>query len=173
MRPWISVDRWKGLQLLWIGALSVLPDIDFVPGFLTGNPNRFHHGITHSIAFCLAASGILALLPRAAKQGIGLPEGRVILAVLATHLVLDFFTRDQAPPIGMPIFWPVAGGGFASPIILFPDIVKASRSEVFIKSLFNVHNLRAVMVESAVLGPLTVLAFLGSRRRREAADRPS
>ena len=40
---------WKGALLAVI--LSNVPDLDYIPGYITGSPNIFHHGISHSIGF--------------------------------------------------------------------------------------------------------------------------
>ena len=45
---------WRDAALF--AALANLPDVDFIPGLLAGEPLRHHHGITHSLAFAAAAS---------------------------------------------------------------------------------------------------------------------
>ena len=39
--------------LFWCILLANLPDFDFIPGLLLSEPGKFHHGISHSILFCL------------------------------------------------------------------------------------------------------------------------
>jgi len=50
-------DARKGSSRLWwwllILTAAVAPDFDFLPGILIGDPNRFHHGPSHSITAAL------------------------------------------------------------------------------------------------------------------------
>ncbi len=40
-------------RLGWFIVLANLPDFDFIPGILIGDPGRFHHTYSHSIGFVL------------------------------------------------------------------------------------------------------------------------
>ena len=42
-------------------VVANLPDIDFLPGLIQGNPNKYHHHFTHSITFCMLVGTIFAL----------------------------------------------------------------------------------------------------------------
>ena len=54
-----SLYRWK-LILLYVFAAN-LPDLDILPGFLMGLPNRYHHGISHSLGFAILAGMVVIL----------------------------------------------------------------------------------------------------------------
>ncbi len=78
------------------------PDLDFVPGLLSGNINTFHQRPTHSLVAALAFGGMAALVTRwfrARRTQAGL-RGTVIYA---SHLLLDFFCQDSRPPYGQPL----------------------------------------------------------------------
>ena len=38
---------------------AILPDLDFIPGLLVGNANKYHRGFTHSLAGVMIAALIL------------------------------------------------------------------------------------------------------------------
>ncbi|MFQ5584838.1 MAG: hypothetical protein ACE5GL_10420, partial [Calditrichia bacterium] len=40
-----------------------------------------------------------------------------------SHLVLDYFSYDGRPPIGIPIFWPLSNEYFMFPNPIFPGIL--------------------------------------------------
>lgn len=55
-------------RVIWIGAFvfaANAADMDFLPGFLIGNPNLFHHGPTHAliaaVVFGLLAAAVARL----------------------------------------------------------------------------------------------------------------
>ena len=41
--------------------IANLADVDYIPGFFVGNPNHFHHGMTHSIGFAIFTGLIFGL----------------------------------------------------------------------------------------------------------------
>ena len=45
--------KWSFLSIVLVILVSNLPDFDFIPGILLGEPNRFHHGISHSFGFVI------------------------------------------------------------------------------------------------------------------------
>src|SRR6185436_20146358 len=86
---------------LWIAALvfaANAADLDFVAGFLVGDPNRFHHGPTHT----LIAPVVFALLTAAVALLGGLAQwrrfGLLMGLAYSTHLLLDFVTVGTREP---------------------------------------------------------------------------
>ena len=172
MKPWFSLDhprKWLSLPL--IGILSVLPDFDFIPGYLAGNPNLYHHGWTHSLAFCFIVAGIGTVLAKKIHPKNYFLPGRVILFIILTHILLDVFSNDQSPPYGMPIFWPASGRYMMAPVPIFMDVYKSSISGTFMLSLINLHNLKTMSSELAILGPVTLLVYLWNRRQAHPAGK--
>lgn len=53
--------RWWPVLALFA---AIAPDLDFLPGMLIGDPNRFHHGPTHSITAAGVFTIVLALIFR-------------------------------------------------------------------------------------------------------------
>jgi len=152
IRRWQGVPRWRHLVFYLLAANA--PDLDFLPGFLVGQPNLYHHGVSHSIGlallFALLVSFLLLFLE-------GTPIKRnfaIFFCLYSSHLILDWLTLDTALPYGLPFFWPLTYEYYISPFPLFPDVSRASSSGLsFIASLFSLHNLRTVAVEFLLFTP--------------------
>jgi hypothetical protein len=76
-----------------------------------------------------------------------------------SHIVLDFFTRDTRPAFGVPLFWPLSGRFFLSPIAVFADLWRNSRTQTFIPSLFSRHNALAAVRETVIIGPVALWSW--------------
>ncbi len=140
------------------------PDLDFVPGLLIGNPNRFHHGVSHSIGFALLFAIVAALILRWREREWRWRHFLVFLGLYASHLALDYLSTDLSPPYGLPMFWPANDAYFKSPVPVFPDIRRINSTGRFFQSLFSAHNLWAATVECLVLVPLILLAVAWEKR---------
>jgi inner membrane protein len=133
-----------------------VPDLDFVPGILLGDPGKYHHGSSHSllaaILFGLAAGLIahFARYPAAARLGV------VASLAYVTHLLLDAAAPLDDAGRGVPFFWPLSAHHFVSPVRLFMGIgLEPSRGSL-LASLLTPHNILAFGLEIAV-----VLAVVG------------
>lgn len=149
-----------GLALV---VLSCWPDIDYVPGLLAGALNKFHQGPSHSLLFALA--GVLLAYPFVRRPGL-LAHTRtrticILLLVALSHLLLDIFTQDFRPPIGIPLFWPLSDFPVHSPFSLFPAWAKGSLAEI----IQSPQNLRSIAIELLYALPLLLLPPLLFRRR--------
>jgi membrane-bound metal-dependent hydrolase YbcI (DUF457 family) len=159
---------------LWIGcaALAVAPDLDFVPGIISGQPALYHQTWTHSLALALLVGGLaaLALVPDRRR----LPYAWFLFsAAYASHLLLDLFGADGRPPIGLPLFWPASDATYLSPLTLLPGIRHAATAQTatgpWLASVFSATNLQAIGIELGVAAPLLLLAELRRRRRLDSA----
>lgn len=83
-------------------ALAVLPDLDVV-GFRFGHgyaSDWGHRGLSHSLAFALAVSGLIALVwARARSPGAFL----FLFASMVSHMLLDLLTDGGQ---GVMLLWP-------------------------------------------------------------------
>jgi len=159
-----SQDRQRKSLMLWSIAMAVLPDLDFVPGILAGTPAIYHQGISHSfgVAFLtsLALAGILDKTESFSRKF------ALLLLSYCSHLAIDFFGPDKRLPYGIPMFWPVSGRHFLSPVPLFwgahhTPSPTASPLQ-WVEGLFTLHNLGAIAFEILIFG---LVIWLGTRFR--------
>ncbi len=158
--------------LAFFAVLANLPDIDFLPGFLLGNPNQFHHGFVHSLGAAVVVGLIGALYFRRRHGGFW-PYFGLIAATYYSHLILDFFNQDMRAPYGVMLFWPLDSTHYMSPVALFASVHKSSDSSTFFQSLFTMHNFWVALRELVIMSPLAVGVYFYSKRRRSRAPQKS
>ena len=144
----------QGLMLL----AALAPDLDFLPGLLVGEPNRFHQTYSHSLG--------LALLTALALGGITkwriprlpfLRTGLYFFLLYGSHLALDYFTEDYRPPCGTPLFWPFSNDPYTASLPVFLPVKRNLRLPGFWS-----HTALVLFVEASLLLPL----WIASRMRR-------
>lgn len=144
---------------LIVGTLiGVAPDLDFVPGLLVGDPARFHHGPTHSLAFALGLAAVVWLIVSRDRWRWAIAAG----LAYASHLLLDAVTVDPGAPVGLQLLWPISDAYLASPFRPLPQVLHSSVSVV------NVHNLAVILLELVLFGGLLWLTL----RFRAGTTRP-
>jgi hypothetical protein len=143
---------------------SILPDFDFLPGILTGDPAAFHHGVSHSLAFAVLFGVLLFVLLRCCRQKT-IATRAALLGTLAYgfHVALDALSADQA----VPIIWPLSNVKFGIDLNVF-GVFHHDRLKQGIRSVVRWDNLPAVTRELAVLGIPVLLLFLWRERRVKA-----
>jgi membrane-bound metal-dependent hydrolase YbcI (DUF457 family) len=112
-----------------------------------------HRGPTHSVGAVVLTFVAIALLTRNAWWG------SAASAAWASHVALDWLGIDTTPPIGEMALWPLTRSYYESALHLFPAI-----SRRYWLADFWMFNLRAVVVELAILGPI-VWAVVAWRRK--------
>jgi membrane-bound metal-dependent hydrolase YbcI (DUF457 family) len=169
----LRLDVGGQLRILLWSALLIFaanaPDLDFVPGILIGEPDRFHHGPAHSLGGALVFSAVVWVIARRVR-----PEKAVAAALLLglgfmSHLFLDMCSMDTRAPNGVPLFWPLSSTYIMMPIPVFLDIQRDPRASNFFTSLLQPHNLTAALWELVVMG--LVLAVLRAAALVTAAIR--
>ena len=177
-----SLFTWR--RLLLAIFIANAPDLDFLPGLLIGEPNRFHHGPTHSLAMVVVVAGIAAgVAALGARRSMrGRIEARAVAgtalmvgALWLSHILLDAFTDDLLGPFGVPLLWP-----FSDRYVLFypwfPHVARYSGSSepvAFLLSLLNPHNAWAATVEILTLTPVLALSIWWRRRSRAGTQGPT
>ena len=150
-------------------------DFDFIPGFLIGDPDRYHHGVSHSIGFAILFAAVVGLqLFLRHIEGVR-KQSAIFFALYCSHILLDWLSIDNSFPYGVPFFWPFSDAYSMAPIAFLLDIRRHSSASrmAFVVSLFSSHNLRAVGIELLVLFPFTLLVIaLGGRRKGAAESSP-
>ncbi len=141
------------------------PDLDFVPGLLVGDINRFHQGASHSFA----AAAVFALITASLAPWFRVLRPRIIAAVFAayvSHLIVDLFCRDARLPYGIPLLWPFDAGHFASPLTVFSGIrhgVPGDSLAVALQEILSPANLAALGMELAVMLPILIAVIYWRR----------
>lgn len=137
-------DDLKGLALFAFAGL--LPDIDFITVPFAGFGG--HRGITHSIAFALAATAIIYLAVSYIRQK---KEARLwlfLFIAMAVHPLCDFFTYDYLVERGgVMLFYPFSRSYFESPVSIFMGIELR-----YLETIVSLHTLQAVLRETVLSG---------------------
>jgi inner membrane protein len=141
-----------------------LPDIDFGISYLVGR--NLHHHFTHGIGSAALVSGAVFVASRALSRPHAVRNALILGASYLSHLGLDLFSTDTAPPYGLQLLWPFSDEFYISPVLLFDDVWRGTLAK-----LFGMHNWLAVLREVAVVGPPAAIVLWWWRRRPEAARR--
>lgn len=145
--------KWPRVVIFVLAAN--IPDIDFLPGIMMGDLRRFHHGISHSIAFSLVFALLVGTFCHMTKM-IRFKKGFTLAFVLYfSHIVLDYFVLS--PGRGVPFFWPFSDKEFMVDVIIFPTFDYLSHGTV---TIFSLHNVHTMIIEALILIPLVVFAYL-------------
>ncbi len=147
---------------LWLVVFCVLvtnlPDLDFLPGWLAGEPNLFHRGGSHSIFVALVVGVVAGLVAKLTGKGKFIPVASAAFVLYGLHLVLDLFCVDNSTPRGFQMLWPLNDDYYIAPMTIFGDITRSPVAAEFFQSLFSAHNFRAVINEIVLfLPPLMLL----------------
>ena len=137
------------LQSVTLAALSVAPDLDLLW-------DR-HSRETHSIGAAL----IIASLAAWRRWPIGATRPRIFLAALLvwlTHPLMDSFSIDNAPPVGVMLWWPFSTGFVHSAHAFFDPISRSwGTTEMWTR------NFTAAMHEAAMILPILFVVWLVRR----------
>lgn len=158
----IGGSRGSGIDrrtLAWGTAGGLMPDLDFVPGLLVGDPARFHHGWSHSVG----AAAVVGLLVWWLASDGNVRIAAIVFLAYASHVALDWATADPSVPVGVPALWPLLDAYVISPVMILPRVIHSSASP------FNLHNLGVAAREVLLLGTPT-LGLLWFRHRQGQSD---
>ena len=139
------------VALLVLVVAANAPDLDLIPGLLTGDAARYHHGIAHSLGAAVLAGGAAAAAAAWWRLPGPIRWGLLVTGAVASHLVFDMLSTGKGVHNAMPVFWPLSDQGFVLPPSLFPDIEYDPAAANFFGSLLSWPNTLAVLVESAVI----------------------
>jgi membrane-bound metal-dependent hydrolase YbcI (DUF457 family) len=101
--------------VLIILFMSLLPDVDSVLGFITGDMGNYHNQASHSLFIGAAAALLFGLILRWWLKGKLLFWFGLLFASYAVHLFLDMLTIGR----GIKLLWPFSDERFLSPVLLF------------------------------------------------------
>ena len=157
--PWMS--DWKKLLFCLFAGIS--PDLDFIPGFMLGNKEMFHHRYSHTFtgAFLIAVClwGLFGLGRRTWKRS----DLFLFSMIVLIHPVMDVVCIDTSAPYGCPLLYPFKRDFWLSPFVFFQDIHRASLRDFLLGS----NNLLAFWIEFIFFLPqLIVLTFFQLHPKR-------
>jgi membrane-bound metal-dependent hydrolase YbcI (DUF457 family) len=152
----VPLDR--NLFVATVAAAS-LPDIDFGISYLLGR--NVHHHFTHGVGCAALFAAAALVVSRALARSRPGRDALILAVAYLSHLGLDLFSRDTAPPYGLQLLWPFTDAFYISPILLFDDVWRGTLAK-----LFGMHNWLAVSREILIVGPLTALVWVWWRRRQ-------
>jgi inner membrane protein len=136
-------------------ALAVLPDVDLLYP-------PIHRTVTHSIGAVLLVTIIAAGVTGWVTGRIDWRTAFICGLAYASHIFLDWLGVDPSPPFGIQALWPFSHQWLIAPWQIFPG---TERRE-FLSAAAILTNLKAMAVETVILGP--VVALLWWRRRTTA-----
>jgi membrane-bound metal-dependent hydrolase YbcI (DUF457 family) len=147
---WGVAPRRDRRVALLLAAAATAPDLDLLFGT--------HRAASHS----LGAAAIAGAVAWAAMRRDRWRWSAAVTLAWASHVLLDWLSNDTRPPIGIMALWPFTDAYYKASVEIFPAV-----SRRYWESRFWMYNLRALVVELAVLGPIT-MAVLWWWRRRDA-----
>jgi inner membrane protein len=115
--PGDTTRKWFMLpvHLLVFMGLSVLPDIDTLPGLIFGDMHGFHNNYTHSLISGLVIALVAAAVLSNLFKTTFLSWFPAALASYELHIIMDFFTSGR----GVKLFWPLYPERIIAPVKLF------------------------------------------------------
>lgn len=158
----------KLLSFLLVAFAANAPDLDFIPGILVGDFNRYHQQYSHSLLFTVGFALLVFLLffdRRVQRLQLGLVAG----ALYASHLLIDLITHDGAEPVGLPLLWPFSSHLFHSPYTLFGGILHGQAGDDFMTALQDIiawSNIKVIAIEIVVTLPCLLIAIAAANRRK-------
>jgi inner membrane protein len=148
-----SVARISPSLTLVCAALAVLPDVDLLYPSI-------HRTVTHSIGAAILVTIIAAGVTGWVTRRIDWRTAFICGLAYASHIFLDWLGVDSSPPFGIQALWPFSHQWFIAGRQIFPGTERRD----FLSAAAILTNLKAVAVETMILGP--VVALLGWGRRR-------
>jgi membrane-bound metal-dependent hydrolase YbcI (DUF457 family) len=128
-----------------LAAIAIAPDLDLLAGA--------HSAQSHSVGAAVLCGLIGAIVTRSLRWG------AAAALAYASHPLLDWLGTDGTPPIGVMALWPFSEGYFESEVHWFMGISRRYWLTGFVE-----HNMRAVLIEVATIGPLAALSWIAKRR---------
>jgi hypothetical protein len=160
-----STARSSWRWYVFCAVAANVPDLDFLPGFFTGDVNRFHQSASHSLVAALIFGAAAALAGRYFHRN-PVRIGLAGVGLYSSHLLLDLFIEDKRAPFGIPLLWPFVSEHFAAPWPIFHGVRHGVPGEdllTFVGHVFSSTNVGVVAFEMLILAPLLLLSWYMTR----------
>ena len=140
-RPHLTLPLLAGAAVI-----SISPDLDLLVGS--------HRTFSHSVGAVIVV--FVGCWVAFRKRPSSLEAAAVLAAAYASHMALDWLSKDTSYPSGLTALWPFTSTYYKSGLDLFGEISRRYwRPEEFI-----VGNMKAAAWECALLTPLLVAAWV-------------
>jgi len=151
-------DAWDWRKLFFLVFCGIAPDLDFIPGILTGDLYRYHHQFSHSFLGTVFMGCVLWVIYGFWRKVWQKKDLGLIVFTVMIHPVLDIFLADPVAPYGCPLFMPFSDQYYMSPWVFFE---RTSLHE----SVFESRNLKSFLIELCVFAPWAMVLSLKSPRK--------
>jgi membrane-bound metal-dependent hydrolase YbcI (DUF457 family) len=127
-------------------AIAVAPDLDILV--------HSHRTYTHSVGG-VAIVGLAAWMILRTRPA-GAAGAAALTAACASHLALDWTSKDTSLPSGLTALWPFTSRHYKSGLDLFGEISR----RYWLPEEFIIGNVKAAMWEFVLVGPFLFLAWV-------------
>lgn len=142
------------LSVIVVG-LSMLPDLDALPGIIAGDLARFHNQGMHSLPVGLVvACGAGGVAWLRCRQGV-VYWSVVVLVSYEMHIVLDYLTFGR----GVMLLWPLTSTRYIPPITPFHGLHWS-------KGVFDINHLLTIANELTFVALIGLIWLLLARLRQ-------
>jgi len=149
-----------------LAAIAIAPDLDLLV--------HSHRGESHSVGAAVLVGVVAwsAFAPTALPPSLKLRRtsrrdrlrwAAAVSLAWGSHVLLDWLSNDTRPPIGVMALWPFTRDYYKAGIEIFPPV-----SRRYWESRFWIYNLKAVVAELVILGPLAALSVASAFRRKSS-----
>jgi membrane-bound metal-dependent hydrolase YbcI (DUF457 family) len=132
---WGIVPRRDRAAAAILASAAIVPDLDLLVGD--------HRGISHSLGMAVAAGLVAVAITRRPRWGVA------VAVAWGSHVLLDWMSNDTWPPLGVMAFWPLTRDYYKASFEVFPPV-----SRKYWLAEFWVYNLKALVVELLIVGPI-------------------
>ncbi|MFT5497298.1 MAG: membrane-bound metal-dependent hydrolase YbcI (DUF457 family) [Kiritimatiellia bacterium] len=159
----VDAIRWcwdHKILLLFCLFAGNAPDVDYIPGFLQGRMNDYHHILSHSMGWGLLCSFGLWLGWKAFDHTVRFRQLVLVLALVFSHLLVDLMTQDGEAPYGILFFWPFNSDFVQAPFWVFG----MARKDDF-AMMFQWYNVMVMLKELLVVLPFFIGVMVWKLKR--------
>jgi len=151
-------------ELWWLILAANLADFDLIPSLLMGDHGLFHRTFSHSISAAVVLAALVYAVCRWRQYHYPLRMTLLISLAYGSQLLVDWLSYDPGPVAGIPLLYPFSHVHYMADPTVFLNI---ERNDLFSAGVI-IHNLKAVLLEFLLLGPLAAGLWLWRRVRRKS-----
>jgi membrane-bound metal-dependent hydrolase YbcI (DUF457 family) len=137
---WDVVPRRDRAVAAILASVAIAPDLDLLVGD--------HRGISHSLGMAIVAGLVTLAITRRARWA------AAVTLAWGSHILLDWLSNDTRPPFGVMALWPFTREYYKAAFEVFPPV-----SRRYWESRFWIYNLKALVVELLIMGPIAAVVI--------------